>query len=120
MAASLTFQTDEVTANGGGIICIPVRVVNRSTIPFVAGTGAAPFGLSYHLRSDDGHDVRFNNTRSYFRLPLAPDEERIVDMAVDVPKVQGSYTVEADIVWEGITWLKDRGLDTPSLRLHVV
>lgn len=120
MDASLTFQTGEVTANGGGTITIPVRVVNRSTIPFVAGTGAAPFGLSYHLLSDDGRDVRFNNARSYFRSPLAPDEERIVDLAVDVPKARGSYTVEADIVWEGITWLKDRGLETPSLRLHVV
>jgi hypothetical protein len=86
----------------------------------VAGTGAAPFGLSYHLWSEDGSDVRFNNARSYFRLPLAPDEERIVDLAVDVPKGQGRYTVEADIVWEGITWLKDRGLNTPSLRLLVV
>jgi hypothetical protein len=120
MDASLTFQTKEVTAPGGGTINIPVRVVNRSTIPFVAGTGAAPFGLSYHLLSDEGREVRFNNARSYFRRPLAPDEERIVDLAVDVPKAQGSYTVEADIVWEGITWLKDRGLETPSLRLFVV
>ena len=120
MDASLAFQTGEVTAPGGGIISIPVRVVNRSTIPFVAGTGAAPFGLSYHLQSDDGRDVRFNNARSYFRSPLAPDEERVVDLDVDVPKAQGSYTVEADIVWEGITWLKDRGLDTPSLRLVVI
>jgi SAM-dependent methyltransferase len=118
--ASLTFQTGEVTAHGGGTISIPVRVVNRSTIPFVAGTGAAPFGLSYHLLSDDGRDVRFNNARSYFRRPLAPDEERVVDLAVEVPNACGSYTVEADIVWEGITWLKDRGLETPSLRLHVV
>ena len=39
MDASLTFQTGEVTAHGGGTIRIPVRVVNRSTIPFVAGTG---------------------------------------------------------------------------------
>jgi len=120
MDASLTFQTGEITAPGGGTISIPVRVVNHSTIPFVAGTGAAPFGLSYHLWSEDGSDVRFNNARSYFRLPLAPDEERIVDLAVDVPKGQGRYTVEADIVWEGITWLKDRGLSTPSLRLLVV
>jgi hypothetical protein len=120
MNASLTFQTGEITAPGGGTISIPVRVVNQSTIPFVAGTGAAPFGLSYHLWSEDGSDVRFNNARSYFRLPLAPDEERIVDLAVDVPKGQGRYTVEADIVWEGITWLKDRGLNTPSLRLLVV
>jgi SAM-dependent methyltransferase len=120
MDASLSFQTDEVTAQGGGTICIPVRVVNRSTIPFVAGTGAAPFGLSYHLLSDDGGEVRFNNARSYFRLPLAPEEERIVDLSVDVPRARGSYTVEADIIWEGITWLKDRGLDTPSLKLLVI
>jgi hypothetical protein len=120
MDASLTFQVGEVTTHGGGTISIPVRVVNRSTIPFVAGTGAAPFGLSYHLLSDDGRDVRFNNARSYFRRPLAPDEERVVDLAVEVPNACGSYTVEADIVWEGITWLKDRGLETPSLRLHVV
>ena len=120
MDASLTFQIGEVTAPGGGTISIPVRVVNRSTIPFGAGSNGAPFGLSYHLLSGDGRDVRFNNARSYFRLPLAPDEERIVDMAVEVPKDRGTYTVEADIVWEGITWLKNRGLDTPSLRLHVV
>jgi hypothetical protein len=120
MDASLTFQTADVTADIGGTIRIPVRVVNRSTFPFVAGPGSAPFGLSYHLLSDDGRDVQFNNARSYFAQPLAPDEERIVDLAVDVPKVRGSYKVEADIVWEGITWLKHRGLDTPSLRLLVV
>jgi hypothetical protein len=120
MDAALTFQDGDVTARAGDTIRIPVRVVNRSTIAFVAGPGTAPFGLSYHLRSDDGREVRFNNARSYFAQPLAPDEERIVDLAVDVPKARGRYTVEADIVWEGITWLKDRGLDTPSLSLLVV
>lgn len=120
MDAALTFQTGDVTARGGDTIRIPVRVVNRSTIPFVASPGAAPFGLSYHLRSDDGREVQFNNARSYFAQPLAPDEERIVDLSVDVPTVRGCYTVEADIVWEGITWLKDRGLDTPCLSLVVV
>jgi SAM-dependent methyltransferase len=120
MDAALAFQTTEVTARGGGTIRIPVRVVNRSTIPFAAGRGAPAFGLSYHLRSDDGHELRFDNARSYFVQPLAPDEERVVDLAVDVPKGRGSYTLEADIVWEGITWLKARGLDTPSLKLLVV
>jgi hypothetical protein len=119
MDALLTFETGDLTASGGETIRVPVRVVNRSTVPFMASPDAAPFGLSYHLRSDDGRDVQFNNARSYFAQPLAPDEERVVDLAVDVPKTRGSYTVEADIVWEGITWLKDRGLDTPSLRLLV-
>jgi SAM-dependent methyltransferase len=120
MDAALTFQSGDVTAPAGETISIPVRVVNRSTIPFVASPGAAPFGLSYHLRSDDGREVRFNNARSYFAQPLAPEEERVVNLAVDVPNARGRYTVEADIVWEGITWLKDRGLDTPSLGLLVV
>jgi len=119
MNAELTLPVAEISARRGGTIRVPVRVINRSSIPFVAG-GESPFGLSYHLRSEDGRDVRFDNRRSYFSEPLAPDEERTVDLAVEVPEMEGRYTVEADIVWEGITWLKDRGLDTPSLWLLVI
>jgi hypothetical protein len=118
MNAELTLPAAEITACRGGTICVPVRVINRSTIPFVAA-GQSPFGLSYHLLSADGRDVRFDNRRSYFWQPLAPGEERIVDMAVEIPEVQGRYTVEADIVWEGMAWLKDRGGDTPRFSLVV-
>ena len=118
MHADLTLAAAEITARRGGTIRVPVRVINRSSIPFVAGTDDAPFGLTYHLRAEDGRDVRFDNLRSYFWQPLAPDEERIVDMAVEIPDVKGRYTVEADIVWEGMAWL-DRGGDTPHFRLVV-
>ena len=117
--AALTLEAAEMTVPSGGSIRVPVRVINRSSIPFVADGGAAPFGLSYHLLSEDGRDMQFNNARSYFWQPLAPDEERIVHMTVDVPKMQGDYQIEADIVWEGITWLKNRGLETPRLKLTV-
>ena len=117
--AVLTLEAAEMTAPSGGSIRVPVRVVNRSSIPFAAGVSDAPFGLSYHLLSGDGRDMQFNNARSYFWQPLAPDEERVVDINVDVPKVQGDYQVEPDIVWEGITWLKNRGLETPRLKLTV-
>ena len=118
MNAELTFGAAEITAARGGTIQVPVRVINRSSIPFIAGA-ASPFGLSYHLLSEDGHDLRFDNLRSYFWQPLAPDEERIVEMSVEIPEVQGRYTVEADIVWEGMAWLKDRGLETPRFSLVV-
>jgi Methyltransferase domain len=120
MDAVLTLEAAEITTRGGGTIRVPVRVVNRSRMPFAAGAGEAPFGLSYHLLSGDGSDLQFNNARSYFWQPLAPDEERIVHMTVDVPEVQGDYQVEADIVWEGIAWLKNRGLETPRLKLIVI
>ena len=120
MDAELTLEAAEITALGGETIRVPVRVVNRSSIPFVAGESDAPFGLSYHLLSGEGREMQFNNVRSYFWQPLAPDEERIVDMTVDVPAVQGDYQIEADIVWEGIAWLKNRGLETPRLKLIVI
>jgi hypothetical protein len=94
MNAELTLPVAEISARRGGTIRVPVRVINRSSIPFVAG-GESPFGLSYHLRSEDGRDVRFDNRRSYFLEPLAPDEERTVDLAVEVPEMEGRYTVEA-------------------------
>jgi len=121
MDALLAFQSADVTATrGGGTIRIPVRVVNRSSIPFAAGAGDARFGLSYHLLSEDGRNIQFDNVRNYFWQPLAPDEERTVDMTVHVPDAQGNYQVEADLVWEGMTWLRDRGLKTPRLRLAVI
>jgi hypothetical protein len=41
-------------------------------------------------------------------------------LAIEVPTAQGSYQVEVDIIWEGITWLKSRGLQTPRIELTVI
>jgi hypothetical protein len=119
MDAVLVPQSADITSRGGVMLHVPVRVVNRSSIPF--GVGAdAPFGLSYHLMSSTGRDLQFDNVRSYFRQPLEPEEERTVDLAIEVPTAQGSYQVEVDIIWEGITWLKNQGLQTPRIELTVI
>jgi hypothetical protein len=119
MDAVLVPAAADITSRGGVMVHVPVRVVNRSTIPFGVGSDA-PFGLSYHLMSSTGRDLQFDNVRSYFRQPLAPEEERVVDLAIEVPTAQGSYQVEVDIIWEGITWLKSRGLQTPRIELTVI
>jgi hypothetical protein len=121
MDAELTPRTMDVKAiRGAGTVHIPIRVVNRSSIPFESGDGDAPFGLSYHLMSSDGQEMQFDNPRSYFNPPIAPGEERVVEMAVEVPPDEGDYQVEVDIVWEGMAWLKNRGLETPRIRLTVI
>ena len=63
--------------------------------------------------------MQFDNRRSYFDPPIGPGEERVVEMAVEVPADEGDYQVEVDIVWEGMAWLKNRGLHTPRIRLKV-
>jgi len=119
MDAVLVPEAAGITSRGGVRLNVPVRVLNRSSIPFGVGTDA-PFGLSYHLMSSTGGDLQFDNVRSYFRQPLEPEEERIVDMAIEVPTAQGSYQVEVDIIWEGITWLKNQGVQTPRIELTVI
>jgi hypothetical protein len=121
MDALVTPEASEIMASlRGGTIHVPVRVLNRSSIPFNGDMTDAPFALSYHLLTEDGRDLQFDNVRSYFRQQVAPDEERTVDLAVEVPHAPGHYNVEVDIVWEGITWLKTRGLATPRIALTVV
>ena len=118
--ARLTPETLAIAAPlGGDVILLPVRVRNQSSIPFGADASGAPFALSYHLLTKGGSDLRFDNARSYFRPQLPPDEERTMDLAVEVPAAPGEYHLEIDIVWEGITWLKTRGVVTPRVLMTV-
>jgi hypothetical protein len=120
MDAQLTPEFPAIQARlGGSTIHVPIRVLNRSTIPFTADESAAPFALSYHLLTHDGHDVRFDNIRSYFRPHIAPAEERVVSMTVEIPDAPGRYDLEIDIVWEGITRLKAYGVATPHVAMTV-
>jgi hypothetical protein len=76
-------------------------------------------GLSYHVYSSDGRLVEFNNPRSYFDPVLAAGAERQVDLGVVAPELEGAYTLEVDVVWEGITWFKDKGNPTSTVALTV-
>ena len=88
-------------------------MINRSSIPFGAGQDDAPFGLSYHLLSEDGRDVRFNNLRSYFWQPLAPDEERMRRHGGRDSRGPRPLHGEAEsMVWEGV----ERGDEGPRAR----
>jgi hypothetical protein len=96
---------------------IDVRVTNRSTIPFQ--WSHAPFGLSYHVFDRTGAAVRFENPRYYFHHAVAPGEQAVVTLPVRAPDTPGRYRLEFDIVWEGVTWLKDRGSATGTTELVV-
>lgn len=117
LGASLKPETDSLSANPGETVSLPVRVTNRSLVPFQWGTSS--FGLSYHLLTSDRTVLRWDNIRALFVPPLFPGEERILDMHVQAPDVVGSYQIELDVVWEGISWLKDVGNETAFVELVV-
>jgi hypothetical protein len=117
MRARLEPRVQRVTGAPGDVLFLPVLVTNESTIPFTAGTPA--LGLSYHLADADGAMVSYDNRRSYFTEQLPPGAERVVELAVQVPRESGSYQLEIDVVWEGIMWFKDSGNKTSKVELTV-
>jgi len=94
-----------------------VKIINTSTTPFQGGDGT--FGVSYHLLSGDGEMLGHDNPRNYFHDQVEPGKERFVDLSILAPAVEGQYLIEIDIVWEGITWFKDKGNPTSIVNLNV-
>ena len=103
-----------VSATRGQALSIPVRVVNQTTIDF-----GWSIGLSYHVYSSDGRLVKFDNPRSPFDPALPPGAEQQVNLGVVAPEAKGAYTLEVDVVWEGIAWFKDKGNRTSTVKLTV-
>jgi hypothetical protein len=114
MRATIEPAMAAVSATRGQALTIPVRVVNRATVDF-----GWDIGLSYHLLSSDGRVVRWDNPRSQFHPVLSPGSEQQVNLGVVAPEVEGAYTLELDMVWEGIAWFKDRGNRTSTITLTV-
>jgi hypothetical protein len=117
LRASLKSDTDSLNAERGQTVSLPVLVTNKSLVPFQWGTSS--FGLSYHLLTDDGTVLKWDNVRALFVPPLLPGENRIIEMRIQAPDTVGSYQVELDIVWEGVTWLKEVGNETHLVNLVV-
>jgi hypothetical protein len=115
--AGLTPETKEVRARPNQTCSVPIRVGNESTIPFQWSD--SPIGLSYHLKTFDGRMLVHDNVRTFFREPLFPGQERVVNVSVAAPATAGSYQLEFDLVWESILWFKDRGSPTTSIPLVV-
>ena len=110
-------QISHLSAKANDVVQLPVKVTNNSTTPFQCGDHT--FGLSYHLLSDDGMMLKRDNARHFFKEQLKPGEKRIVALSILAPEETGNYLVEIDIVWEGVTWFKDKGNPTSIVNLTV-
>lgn len=110
-------RTASVAAGPGETITLSVAVTNKSEEPLPYGD--TQFGLSYHILTDEGAMVRFDNSRTYFQAPLQPGRSLVVDLPVKAPTTSGSYAIELDLVWEGMLWFKESGNPTAMVELIV-
>lgn len=116
MGARIEPVNATVTAPAGNAVSVPIQVTNLSRIPLTQGS--APFGLSYHLMTADHRLLQFDHAREWFTDPLPPGASRTLYVPVTVPRQPGAYELEFDIVWEGVSWMKDLGNPTAIVTLN--
>ena len=98
-------------------VTLRVCLANSSSETFPHGDRV--FGLSYHLLSETGECLRYDNPRAYLKTALAPGETVECELVVDAPSDQGKYRLELDLVWEGVMWFKGIGNPTALIPFSV-
>lgn len=111
----LQIASKTVCINGGEQTSVMVRVKNTGNKIL---SSEQNYFLSYHLLDRNGKKLIFDNIRT--KIPeLQPGEVKDISMRVQAPLKAGKYIIEADVVQEGVTWLKEKGNETAKGKLIV-
>src|SRR5205814_2030153 len=82
---------------------IPVTVRNFGAGVWSA-SGARAVALSYHVYDASGALLAWDGLRTALVSDVAPGASAVVDMAFAAPTRTGTYTVETDLVRDGVGW----------------
>lgn len=94
-----------------------VHLRNEGDFP-VSGDGRYPLSIGMQLLDQAGASVKPDWLHARLRCPLQPGEERLIKVALPSAPA-GSWRVRVDIVQEGVTWFRQRGMKTVDLPLAI-
>jgi N-acetylmuramoyl-L-alanine amidase len=90
-----------------------LKVKNNGTLVW-ASSGSNKVKISYHIYDKYEKVVIFEGIRTSLPKNISPGDSVTVKISIKVPSKPGSYTIEYDMVQEGITWFGDKG--SPTLK----
>ncbi len=102
---------------------IRVRVTNESNVLWPAHESTEVrygISLSYHWIDKNGIYILFDGVRTPLPRGVVPGGEIVLDASVVTPSQPGEYSLEFDMVQEGVSWFKDRGSATANVVINVV
>ena len=106
----------------GERVDVSVRVKNASGAEWPmrgqAGSGNFQVNLGGHWLDADGKDVK-SDQRSFLPKAVKPGEEFEATYALVAPDRAGAYTVEIDMVQEGVSWFAGKGSEPARLKIRV-
>lgn len=78
-----------------------------------------PVGIGNHWLDTDNRMVTHDDGRSTIPHDLPPGEEARLPLEIHAPAAPGDYTLEIDMLREGVTWFAHAGARTVRLRVRV-
>lgn len=100
---NLPFQPVETFLDGltpGKTYTVKIALTNAGSMTWVAG-GPNPFRLAYHW---SGPAPLYEGARTALPYDVAPGDMITIDATLKTPSVPGTYTLQWDMVHEGVTW----------------
>ena len=83
---------------------MPVRFRNRGHESFPWGDWSPPVRAAYHWFTPDGDPFVYEGDRTLLPSTLGAGREIIVPLHIVAPSEPGRYTLEIDLVHEGVRW----------------
>jgi len=100
----------------GAMLRVEARVRNAGAATWPAA-GARPVHLANHWLDAQGAMERLDDGRAALGRDLPPGGSSLLTLAVRAPARGGRFTLELDLVHEGVTWFAARG--SPTVRAPV-
>jgi hypothetical protein len=97
---------------------VSVEIENRGIVSWETRGGRACF-LSWHILDARGKAFRFENPRVPLPGTIVPGGKARLIAEITAPIEAGDYSIEFDLVAEGLAWFKDRGSATLIMPLKV-
>ncbi|HEX8723098.1 MAG TPA: hypothetical protein VF736_20945 [Pyrinomonadaceae bacterium] len=120
--AQLTVASPPAKLLRGQREIIVVRVKNTSGAEWPmrgrAGDGIFQVNVGDRWIAADGKDVKVDE-RVFLPRAVKPGEEFEVEFGVVAPDTSGDYTVEFDVVQEGVAWFRQKGSQPASVKVKV-
>jgi SAM-dependent methyltransferase len=98
---------------------LAVSVQNTSPVLWPCEPGQ-PIMLGNHWLDEAGQMIRQDDGRAVLPQVVRPGETVGLTLDVKTPPAAGRYTIELDLVQEGIAWFKNRGAQTLRLPVEIL
>ncbi len=98
---------------------VVVSVTNSGFLDW-RSDGDQPFNMSYHWRDAQGAIVILDGQRTPLSAPVPSGQSVATNVVVIAPSGPGRYTLEIEMVHEGVTWLSQAGQPPLTLPMRLL